>query len=106
MSGGNVVTAIVPIRAPSASDPALPRQMGARGVLDHIKPRVAPITDPQRTASSPVPGMYWMLTYLARKELPERYEMKPTLSAITITSTIASPSNRPVILERPGFATF
>ena len=66
-----VATAIVPIRPPSASEPVSPMKIAAGGALNQRKPRPAPITAPQMTASSPVPGTKWICRYSAKTALPD-----------------------------------
>ena len=51
-----VATAMAPSAPPSASEPVSPMKIMAGGALNHRKPRPAPISAPQTTASSPVPG--------------------------------------------------
>ena len=55
-----VATAMAPSTPPSASEPVSPMKIAAGGALNHRKPRPAPTTAPQSTASSPVPGTKWI----------------------------------------------
>ena len=54
------VLAIAPSMPPSASEPVSPMKIAAGGALNHRKPRPAPISAPQSTASSPVPLTLWI----------------------------------------------
>ena len=51
-----IATATAPSSPPSASDPVSPMKIDAGGALSQRNPRLAPITAPQSTASSPVPA--------------------------------------------------
>src|SRR5215213_4582379 len=53
-------TAIVPRSPPRASEPVSPMKIWAGGALNQRKPMPAPISAPQITASSPVPGTKWI----------------------------------------------
>ena len=47
----------VPIAAPSDKEPVSPINTFAGGALNHKNPKADPITQPQNTDSSPVPGI-------------------------------------------------
>ena len=51
-----VTTATAPSAPPIASEPVSPMNTMAGGALNHRKPRPAPISAAQNTASSPTPG--------------------------------------------------
>ena len=55
------IIAIEPKDPPKAKDPVSPIKTLAGGALNHRKPKAAPIKEPQKTANSPVPGIYWII---------------------------------------------
>ena len=55
-----VMTLMAPSAPPIDSEPVSPMKTIAGGALNHRKPRPAPTSAAQRTASSPVPGTWWI----------------------------------------------
>ena len=55
-----VMTLMAPSAPPIDSEPVSPMNTMAGGALNHRKPRPAPTRAPQNTASSPVPGTWWI----------------------------------------------
>ncbi len=55
-----VTTASAPSAPPKAREPVSPMKTSAGWALYQRKPRLAPRIAPQKTTSSPLPGMYWM----------------------------------------------
>ena len=51
-----VIIPIAPNDPPSAKDPVSPINILAGGALNHKKPKHAPIIDPQKTDTSPIPS--------------------------------------------------
>src|SRR3954471_12842499 len=90
--------AITPISPPSASEPVSPMKTSAGCELYHKKAMQPPISAPQITVSSPVPGTWLISRYSEMNILPAAYAMMPNTSATEIVQPTASPSSPSVKL--------
>src|SRR5947208_14336535 len=77
-------TATAPSSPPSASEPVSPMKICAGGALNQRKPRPAPITAPQTTASSPAPGTKVMPRYVEKITLTASQATTPKVQAAII----------------------